>query len=106
MACVLLVEDDADQLRIRKLLLEHAGYDVRVASGAEEAARHAPGVDVVVMDLIPRCDELILGLPESARLIILSGREASEAVAKRSVCHLKKPCSTRILIEKISSCCP
>jgi CheY-like chemotaxis protein len=106
MPCVLLVEDDADQLRIRQTLLEHVGYDVRIASGAEEAATHAALADVVVMDLVPNCDELILGLPESTRLIVLSGREASEAVAKRSVYQLRKPCSTRVLMEKISSCCP
>jgi DNA-binding response OmpR family regulator len=105
MARILLVEDDPDQLGIRRMLLEKAGHQVRTATCAEEAMSNAEGSQVVVMDLVPGCDALLAELPESARLIVLSGREASAAMAARSACQLRKPCSTRVLMETIARIC-
>jgi DNA-binding NtrC family response regulator len=102
MARILLIEDDADQLRVRGILLQKAGHEVRTAKCAEEAKSNAAGSEVIVMDLVPGCDTLLADFPESARIIVLSGREASEPVAARSVCQLRKPCSTRILMETIA----
>jgi DNA-binding response OmpR family regulator len=102
MARILLVEDDPDQLGIRRMLLENAGHQVQTATCVEEAMTTAAASEVIVMDLVPGCDALVAELPESARIIVLSGREASVAMAARSTCQLRKPCSTRVLMEAIS----
>src|SRR5258708_31636773 len=105
MARILLVEDDPDETGIRRMLLERAGRQVRTAASAEEARSQAAGSEVIVVDLLPGCDGFVAGLPESARIIVLSGREASEAVAARSVCLLRKPCPTRTLMQAIARVC-
>ena len=52
MARILVVEDDAIQLEMRKQILEHAGHEVVTAQNASEALERWPGtVPVVVMDL-------------------------------------------------------
>ena len=43
MARILVVEDDPDQLEMRKLILEHAGYEVAAAQNAAEAIDQLPG---------------------------------------------------------------
>ena len=105
MARILLVEDDPDQLGVRRMLLENAGHQVRTAACADEARSKAAGSEVIVMDLLPGCDGLVAGLPESVRIIVLSGKEASEAVAARSACQLLKPCPTKTLMEAIARIC-
>jgi DNA-binding response OmpR family regulator len=105
MARILLIEDDPDQLGIRRMLIENAGHQVQTATCVEEAMPNAEGADVIVMDLVPGCEALVADLPESVRIIVLSGREASEAIAARSACQLRKPCSTRILMEAIARIC-
>jgi CheY-like chemotaxis protein len=81
MARVLLIEDDADQLRIRKLVLEAAGHNV-AAAGSVQAATAAfdAGVEAVIMDLrLPREEdglELIRRFRAASRhvrIIVLSG---------------------------------
>jgi DNA-binding NtrC family response regulator len=104
-ARILLIEDDPDQLGVRRMLLENAGHKVRTAASAEEAKPNATGSEVVVMDLVPGCDELLAEIPETARIIVLSGREASPEMAARSACQLRKPCSTRVLMETIARIC-
>ena len=100
MARVLLLEDDPDQLEFRKLLLENAGHQVQTALRASEAM--AINADVIVMDLVPGCEELLARLPETTPVVILSGRETfSPGVAARSVCILRKPCLSKTLIEAI-----
>jgi two-component system alkaline phosphatase synthesis response regulator PhoP len=51
---VLLVDDDADFVEMNRVLLEHSGYEVRVAySGRqclEEVAAHRP--DLVILDMV------------------------------------------------------
>ena len=43
MARILVVEDDASQLEIRKQILEHAGHEVVTAQDASEALERWPG---------------------------------------------------------------
>jgi CheY-like chemotaxis protein len=81
MSRILLVEDDPDQLSIRKLMLEAAGHTVAAADSAETAiAAFGAGVDAVVMDLrLPHTEnglELIRrfrGVSPRVRIIVLSG---------------------------------
>jgi CheY-like chemotaxis protein len=71
---VLLVDDDAQQLAIRKLLLEAAGHQVAAAESAPEATR------LLLMDLrLPKLKDglsLIRSVGErclAAKIIVLSG---------------------------------
>ncbi|MFN3326257.1 MAG: response regulator [Bryobacteraceae bacterium] len=79
---VLLVDDDADQLEIRRLLLERAGHQVWAASGVEEARRLSEEnrLELVVMDLhLPEAGDgvrLIRHVREAlpgVRIVVLSG---------------------------------
>jgi CheY-like chemotaxis protein len=55
---VLLVDDDAGQLEIRRLILEARGYEVAAAAAPEEALELAAGCARVVMDLrMPRAED-------------------------------------------------
>ena len=102
MARILLLEDDPDQLEFRRLLIESAGHEVKTAVAACDAMASAAGADVIVLDLVAGSEELLAGLPESTRVVVLSGRESvSDRVAARSACVLRKPCPSRILIEAI-----
>ena len=51
MARILVVEDDPDQLEMRRLILEQAGHQVVSAQTASEALQHLPGCQIVLMDL-------------------------------------------------------
>lgn len=82
MARLLLVDDDTDQVEIRRLLMEAAGHQVAVAGDAETAlaefGRWQPAI--VIMDLrLPRTEDgrqliraLRLASP-GVHLILLSG---------------------------------
>src|SRR5450759_1102710 len=103
MARVLLVEDDADQLELRKTILVHAGHEVETATNLAKALERCGNCEVVVMDLIPEFAELMQRLDASKRIIVLSGREANRASLPRPVeAFLVKPCPTRKLIESIA----
>ncbi len=107
---VLLVEDDRDQLAVRKLTLETAGFRVETAENAAAAvaAFERAEPDAVVMDLrLPRtADGLELirelrGRSVAVRIVVLSGWAADLAVAperKLVDCALSKPVRTRQLI--------
>ena len=102
MARILLVEDDPDQLEFRKLLLENAGHQVETATDAADVKMAATDVEVVVLDLVPGSEELVARLPEGTRVVVLSGRDnISAAVAARSACVLRKPCSSKTLTEAL-----
>jgi CheY-like chemotaxis protein len=79
---VLLVDDDAQQLAIRKLLLEAAGHQVAAAESAPEATRLLAELrpDLLLMDLrLPKLKDglsLIRSVGErclAAKIIVLSG---------------------------------
>ena len=117
MARLLVVEDDRDQLELRRLILERAGHQVWTAvsgGGALDAlAEAAPSV--VLMDLrLPRTEDglaLIRGLrarSPRARIVVLSGgTENFHGLAEGGMVdhHLQKPVRSQellYLIEKIA----
>ncbi len=113
MARILIVEDDADQLEIRSLLLEHAGHEVLRAGSVDQALERldrAP--DAAVIDLsLPRPEDgrfLIREINQRAptvAMVVLTGRaEALEGQPERPLVHtlLQKPSPTRHLLETIA----
>lgn len=107
MATVLLVEDDADQLALRRMILEAAGHTVHAAASREEALEQ-PAAQVAVVDLrIPAFADGVLLLedlktrqPEMKR-IVLSGW-AAEARALPVDKVLEKPVPSRRLLDWIA----
>ncbi len=51
MAEILVIEDDAAQLEVRRCVLEAGGHHVLLACGPGEAARQLPSANLVLMDL-------------------------------------------------------
>lgn len=113
MAHVLLVEDDADQLEIRQLLLERAGHSVRPASSVREALGCLnPPPSLAVMDLsLPTPAEGLQLIREmrqqspATRIAVLTGwpahlRGAPEEAMVSEV--IEKPCRTARLLEVIA----
>lgn len=119
MPSILLVDDDADQRLIRKMILERAGYAVDEAgcpdSALESARRSRP--DCVLMDLrLPRASDglgLIAGLravDPAMRVIVLTGYPDdlanTEAAGEVSELLRKPVASSRLLrsIARLSAC--
>ena len=104
MARILVVEDDAGQLEIRKQILEHAGYEVVTAENADDAIDRLSGCGLVVMDLqIPTPEEgmkLIGAAAGSACIIVLSGALPDGHLPVDD--FLVKPFSSRKLLETIA----
>lgn len=113
MARVLLVDDDRDQMEIRRLILEKAGHKVTCACTASAAleAVASRGPQVVVMDLrMPRPEDgrrLIRGLRTAdgrLRIIVVAGWPADLAGAPESQLidqSLQKPVRSQHLLELI-----
>ena len=103
MARILVVEDDASQLEIRKQILENAGHQVVTAQDACEALERWQGCPMVVMDLrIPESEDglrLIHAIDGQARIIVLSGGQVDPALPVDE--FLTKPCPSRRLLEAI-----
>src|SRR5436305_199456 len=103
MARVLLVEDNPDQLELRKTILAHAGHEVETAANLPEALHRCERCELVVMDLIPESSELIRQLDPGKRIIVLSGREPGSASLPRPVdAFLVKPFPPRRLLDLIA----
>jgi CheY-like chemotaxis protein len=106
MARILVVEDDPDQLEMRKLILEHAGYEVVAAHNAAQAIDHLSGCQLVVMDLrLPTQEDglrLIQAASGSAKIIVLSGDADTDLPVDE---FLTKPCSSKKLLETIARFC-
>jgi CheY-like chemotaxis protein len=111
---VLVVDDDAQHLGIRKLLLEAAGHQVAVAEDAPAARRLLAELhpDVMVMDLcLPKLKDglsLIRWVDEQrlARVIVLSGwtEELCDLPEEKLVaCVLGKPIRNEHLLEAINA---
>jgi CheY-like chemotaxis protein len=103
MARLLVVEDDPDQLQIRRLVLEQAGHRVSTAQSVAEALDRLPGSEIVLLDLrLPTREDglrLIQAASGVARVIVLSGGEAETVPGVDE--FLTKPCSSRKLLETI-----
>lgn len=110
MGRLLLIEDDPDQLELRRLILEHAGHRVWAASTPQEALEilvEARPV-LVIMDLrLPRTEDglsLIRALrlrSAGVRIVVLTGAEENfETSAARSLVdhYFKKPVPSRELV--------
>ena len=107
MAIVLLVEDDPDQLDLRRQILEAAGHSVLPAKSAAEALAHTATAQVAVLDLgIPRTADglgLIQTLQERApamKIIVLSGWTGDLTIPVDQV--LEKPVKTKSLLSHIA----
>jgi len=108
MAKVLVVDDDAASLEIRKLLLERAGHQVDVASSVGEA-RSAPRPDVVILDVrLPQVEDGLTLIREfhssGVRVIVLCGNRADlDGCAEASMTDaiLEKPVRSEILLRAI-----
>jgi CheY-like chemotaxis protein len=104
---ILVVEDDLDQLQIRRQILEQAGYEVAVAQNATEAMPKIPGCRVVLMDLrLPTAEDgmqLIRAAAPVARVILLSGAEPEGPLPVDE--FLRKPFSSRKLLETVARFC-
>jgi len=103
---ILVVEDDADQLEMRKLILENAGYAVATAQNASQALDQLHGCQLVLMDLrLPAPEDgqrLIKAASGSAKIIVLSG-DAETGLPVDA--FLNKPCSSKKLLETIARFC-
>jgi CheY-like chemotaxis protein len=104
MARILVVEDDASQLEIRKQILENAGHEVVTAQDASEALERWPDCPIVVMDLrIPETEDglrLIQAIAGRARIIVLSGGQVDATLPVDE--FLTKPCPSKRLLESIA----
>jgi CheY-like chemotaxis protein len=105
MARILLVEDDAGQLEIRKLILEQAGHQVLSAQDAAEALERWETCPIVLMDLrIPEREDglrLIQTIAGRARIIVLSGSPVDRTLPVDE--FLTKPCPSRKLLAAIET---
>jgi DNA-binding response OmpR family regulator len=106
---VLLVDDDAPGLEIRRLVLERRGFEVVTASDAS-AARNAfseSHPDVVVLDL--RLPEIADGLAlirefQGTRIVVLCGNRGdldSREEAGMVAAVLEKPARTEELLRHL-----
>jgi two-component system, NtrC family, response regulator GlrR len=109
MAVVLVVDDDAAALDIRKLVLERRGYEVTVARDRieAEAAFAAKRPDVVVLDLrLPAAADGLALIREfcAAKIVVLCGNrgdiDGREEAAMVSAI-LTKPVRSEVLLKHI-----
>jgi DNA-binding response OmpR family regulator len=115
MSCVLLVDDDADALSIRKLIFENDGHQVAVASTASlaRAQFHAETPDSVVLDLrLPDAEDGLALIREfrdaslKVKIIVLSGccADLDQRIEGWMVDEvLSKPVRSEVLLRAISS---
>ncbi len=115
MATILLADDNADNLDIYQVMLEHAGHTVLLASNGEGAVRavreHRP--DLVIMDVsMPVMDGLeatrvLKADPDTAgfRIVALTAHAMTEdrARAFEAGCdgYLAKPLTPKELLEEV-----
>ncbi|HJL44736.1 MAG TPA: response regulator, partial [Polyangiaceae bacterium LLY-WYZ-15_(1-7)] len=109
---VLVVDDDPDLRRMIGRLLEHEGFDVRLAEDGQAALGHLePMPDVIVADLMmPQLDgegfllELGRRYPDaSPQVVLLSASAIRDDVARRLgvVASLDKPFDTVALVDLV-----
>lgn len=112
---VLLVDDNLDQLDMRRMILEREGFEVAAASSAADALAICEGSRAIVMDLrLPTLDagralirSLRSQLPETVVIIILAGvpEELLGHPESAMVNHvLRKGSGTARLLELLPGC--
>ena len=117
MARVLLIDDDRDQLEVRRLIFEHRGHAVAIAMGSAEAGRvfESHNSDCIVMDLrLPKAEDGLAlirafhGSPSfAARILVLSGYPADiRGTPEESLVEavLTKPARSSELLERVERC--
>jgi DNA-binding response OmpR family regulator len=107
---LLLVDDDHKQLTLRKVLLEHSGYDVFTARDASDGMQlfESESPDAVVLDfeMPPVNGGILAGNIRRANhaipIVMLSGCAAVPSSALRVVdTFIPKPSAPSVLIEAI-----
>jgi len=113
MAKVLLVDDDADTLEIRKLILEHSGHQVSASASPSDARKqfHADPPQSVILDLrLPNPEDGIALIREfraaspTVKIIVLAGCCADlDGRSERALADLilSKPVRSEILLGAI-----
>lgn len=111
---VLFVDDDADELELRKLIFENHGYEVMTASNAGDARQQfsAKPPDSVILD--PRLPSVEDGLAlirefraasSGVKIVVLAGWPADlEGRPERSLVNavLSKPVRTEVLLNALA----
>ncbi len=107
---VLVVDDDAAALEIRKLVIERRGHEVSVASNAAGArAIFAAGCDAVVLDLrLPEVEDGLALIREfrSVRVVVLCGNRGDldgRPEARMVAAILEKPVRGEVLLNAINA---
>jgi DNA-binding response OmpR family regulator len=98
MTTLLLVDDDPDQLAMRAMVLERAGYKVFAAADVAGSAAHRE-FDLLIMDLIEDYRSLIASAG-SRPIVVLTGSTVTGLPVARV---LRKPCPTRVLLATIAA---
>ena len=115
---VLIVDDNLTNLKLARVLLLDAGYDVRVAIDAEDALEVLTEFKprLILMDLqLPGMDGLTLtrrikSEPSTRDVLILAltayAMKGDEERAREAGCdgYLTKPLNTRTLAQSIAEC--
>jgi two-component system, cell cycle response regulator DivK len=114
---ILVVDDNAANVKLASFVLKARGYEVRVASNAEEAMEEITGhrPKLILMDVqMPGTDGLTLtrllkAAPETKDLIIVAftayAMEGDAQRAREAGCdgYLSKPIDTRIFAEQVAA---
>jgi DNA-binding response OmpR family regulator len=115
MSRVLLVDDDADALSIRKLIFENDGYEVAAAPNATRAREqfHAEPPQIVILDLrLPETEDGLALIREfraasrDVKIVVLSGWCADlDGRSEGSLVDLvlSKPVRSEVLLRAIRS---
>jgi DNA-binding response OmpR family regulator len=105
---VLVVDDDAAALEIRRLVIERRGHSVILAGNAADArAAFAAGCDAVVLDLrLPDVEDGLRLIREfrAVRVVVLCGNRGDidgRAEAQMVAAILEKPVRSEVLLRAI-----
>ena len=105
---VLVVDDDAAALEIRRLVIERRGHSVILAGNASDArAAFAAGCDVVVLDLrLPDAEDGLALIREfqPVPIVVLCGNRGDidgRPEAQMVVAILEKPVRSEVLLNAI-----
>ena len=111
---VLLVEDSEGLRELARRLLQRQGYEVLIASNAQEALRlfdQNPSIDVLLTDVVmpgasgPELTRRLVAQRPGLKVIYMSGHTEEavnqHGVIKRGIAFLHKPFNSEVLARKI-----